>query len=68
MVRALEHGRVTMSMEIESAPTVLYIYKHDDVNHVLFGTVDGRIGILDIEKYDGATQDTSRRYLPRFLL
>lgn len=50
MIRALEHGRVTMSMEVESAPTVLHIYRNNDVNYVLFGTVDGRIGILDIEK------------------
>ncbi|KAF2879488.1 hypothetical protein ILUMI_26683 [Ignelater luminosus] len=50
MIRALEHARVTMSMEIESSPTVLHIYENNGNKHVLFGTVDGRVGILDVER------------------
>lgn len=52
MIRTLEHGRVTMSMEVESAPTVLHIYKNNEENCILFGTVDGRIGVLDIERFN----------------
>lgn len=52
MIRVLEHARVTMSIETESAPTVMYIFETDGKNHVLFGTVDGRIGILETEKLD----------------
>lgn len=48
MIRALEHSRVTLSMEVESSPTVLHIYENEDAKHVLFGTVDGRIGLLDL--------------------
>lgn len=51
MIRALEHARVTMSMEIESSPTVLHIYESNGNKYVLFGTVDGRVGILDVERY-----------------
>lgn len=51
MIRALEHARVTLSMEVESSPTVLHIYEDEDTSAVLFGTVDGRVGILDMEKY-----------------
>lgn len=50
MIRVLEHGRVTLSMEVDSAPTVLYILDQDEEKHVLFGTVDGRVGVLDIKK------------------
>ncbi|KAK5643844.1 hypothetical protein RI129_007689 [Pyrocoelia pectoralis] len=50
MIRALEHARVTLSMEVESSPTVLHIYEDNDTKLVIFGTVDGRIGLLDIEK------------------
>lgn len=50
MIRVLEHARVTSSMEVESAPTVLHIYEDDESKTVLFGTIDGRIGILDVEK------------------
>ncbi|KAJ8912894.1 hypothetical protein NQ315_011217 [Exocentrus adspersus] len=53
MVRALEHARVTLSMEVESSPTVLHIYQDEDSRAVLFGTVDGRVGILDIENTQG---------------
>lgn len=50
MIRSLEHARVTCSMEVENSPTVLHIYESDQNKIVLFGTVDGRIGILDVEK------------------
>uniref|UniRef100_A0A1Y1NII9 Uncharacterized protein n=2 Tax=Photinus pyralis TaxID=7054 RepID=A0A1Y1NII9_PHOPY len=50
MIRALEHARVTLSMEVESSPTVLHVYDDNDIRSVLFGTIDGRIGLLDIEK------------------
>ncbi|XP_018568735.1 Bardet-Biedl syndrome 7 protein homolog [Anoplophora glabripennis] len=53
MIRALEHARVTLSMEVESSPTVLHIYEDEDVKAVLFGTVDGRVGILDVDKVQG---------------
>ncbi|EFA01565.1 Bardet-Biedl syndrome 7 protein homolog-like Protein [Tribolium castaneum] len=53
MIRALEHARVTMSMEVESAPTLLHVLEQDGTKTVLFGTVDGRIGILDVEKLHG---------------
>ncbi|XP_050308096.1 Bardet-Biedl syndrome 7 protein homolog isoform X2 [Anthonomus grandis grandis] len=49
MIRVLEHARVTFSIEVESSPTVLHIYEDDESKTVLFGTVDGRVGILDIE-------------------
>lgn len=51
MIRALEHARVTSSMEIESAPTTLHILDQNNIKYVLFGTADGRIGMLDIERY-----------------
>lgn len=51
MIRVLEHARVTLSMEVESSPTVLHIYEDDDSRTVLFGTVDGKVGILDVERY-----------------
>lgn len=50
MIRTIEHARVTLSIEVESAPTVLYIYEEKKQSHILFGTLDGRIGLLDIEK------------------
>jgi hypothetical protein len=50
MIRALEHARVTLSMEVESAPTLLHILEEDSTKTILFGTVDGRVGILDVEK------------------
>ncbi|KAG5865898.1 Bardet-Biedl syndrome 7-like protein [Gonioctena quinquepunctata] len=53
MIRALEHARVTLSMEIESSPTVLYIFQDGDCNAILFGTSDGRVGILDVENLKG---------------
>ncbi|KAL3267317.1 hypothetical protein HHI36_011448 [Cryptolaemus montrouzieri] len=53
MVRVLEHGRVTISMEVDSAPTVLYILEQDEEKTVLFGTVDGRVGILDVKNLQG---------------
>ncbi|XP_066154272.1 Bardet-Biedl syndrome 7 protein homolog isoform X2 [Euwallacea fornicatus] len=53
MIRVLEHARVTASMEVESSPTVLHIHEDDDSRTVLFGTVDGRIGILDVESLQG---------------
>ncbi|KAK4887270.1 hypothetical protein RN001_003541 [Aquatica leii] len=49
MIRALEHARVTLTMEVESSPTVLHIYQNDEGKFILFGTVDGRIGLLDVE-------------------
>ncbi|KAK9870809.1 hypothetical protein WA026_009769 [Henosepilachna vigintioctopunctata] len=53
MIRVLEHGRVTISMEVESAPTILYILEQDEEKTVLFGTIDGRIGILDVKSLQG---------------
>ncbi|KAJ3630530.1 hypothetical protein MTP99_011722 [Tenebrio molitor] len=53
MIRALEHARVTLSMEVESAPTLLHILEEDSTKTILFGTVDGRVGILDVEKQHG---------------
>ncbi|XP_045478610.1 Bardet-Biedl syndrome 7 protein homolog isoform X2 [Harmonia axyridis] len=53
MIRVLEHGRVTLSMEIDSAPTVLFVFEQDEEKNVLFGTVDGRVGVLDIKNLQG---------------
>ncbi|XP_056636880.1 Bardet-Biedl syndrome 7 protein homolog [Diorhabda sublineata] len=53
MIRALEHARVTFSMEVESTPTVLHIYQGKENAVVLFGTTDGRIGVLDVETLQG---------------
>lgn len=50
MIRAIEHARVTLSMEVESSPTVLHIYETEDFKYILFGTVDGRVGLLDLTK------------------
>lgn len=50
MIRAIEHARVTLSMEVESSPTVLHIYETEDFKYILFGTVDGRVGLLDMTK------------------
>ncbi|KRT79649.1 hypothetical protein AMK59_8765, partial [Oryctes borbonicus] len=50
MIRALEHARVTLSMETESAPTTLHILEQNSIKYVLFGTADGRVGLLDIEE------------------
>ncbi|KAJ8951664.1 hypothetical protein NQ318_012205 [Aromia moschata] len=49
MIRALEHARVTFSMEVEVSPTVLHLYEDEEARAVLFGTVDGLVGILDVE-------------------
>ncbi|KAJ3657514.1 hypothetical protein Zmor_009310 [Zophobas morio] len=53
MIRALEHARVTLSMEVESSPTLLHILEEDGTKTTLFGTVDGRVGILDVENQHG---------------
>lgn len=50
MIRVIEHARVTASIEIDSSPTVLHIYDDNEYKTILFGTVDGRIGSLDLEK------------------
>lgn len=55
MIRALEHARVTMSIEVESAPTVLHVFEQDGSKYVLFGTVNGKIGLLDLEKSAGSS-------------
>lgn len=51
MIRALEHARVTLSMEVESSPTTLHILEQNGAKHILFGTADGRVGLLDIEEF-----------------
>ncbi|CAG9839510.1 unnamed protein product [Diabrotica balteata] len=53
MIRVLEHARVTVSMEVESSPTILHIYQYEESEAVLFGTADGRVGILDVENLQG---------------
>ncbi|XP_028129556.1 Bardet-Biedl syndrome 7 protein homolog [Diabrotica virgifera virgifera] len=53
MIRVLEHARVTVSMEVESSPTILHIYQYEETEAVLFGTADGRVGILDVENLQG---------------
>ncbi|XP_017775977.1 PREDICTED: Bardet-Biedl syndrome 7 protein homolog [Nicrophorus vespilloides] len=50
MIRTLEHARVTHSIVIESSPTLLYIYEEEGSKHVIFGTVDGKIGLLDLDR------------------
>lgn len=63
MIRAIEHSRVTMTMEVASAPTVLHILELNNVKHVLFGTMDGRVGLLDIERsYFKLERTTTRKY------
>lgn len=52
MIRVLEHARVTASMEVEGSPTVLHIYEDEESKTVLFGTTDGKVGILDVERYN----------------
>lgn len=53
MIRVLEHARVTASMEVEGSPTVLHIYEDEESKKtVLFGTTDGKVGILDVERYN----------------
>ncbi|XP_044749136.1 Bardet-Biedl syndrome 7 protein homolog [Coccinella septempunctata] len=53
MIRVLEHGRVTLSMEVDSAPTVLHVLEQDEEKYVLFGTQDGRVGLLDVKNSQG---------------
>lgn len=50
MIRSLEHARVTHSIEIESPPTLLHIYEFEDRHFVIFGTVDGKVGLLDLDR------------------
>lgn len=50
MIRTIEYARVTSSIEIDSSPTILHIYEEEEQKIILFGTIDGRIGILDVEK------------------
>lgn len=50
MIRAIEHARVTASIEVESSPTILFIYEDHGEKYIFFGTIDGRIGLLDVEK------------------
>lgn len=50
MIRTIEHARVTSSIEIDSSPTLLHVHEEQELKIILFGTVDGRIGILDVEK------------------
>lgn len=40
-----------MSIEVESAPTVLHVFAQEDSTFILFGTIDGRIGLLDLERF-----------------
>ncbi|KAF7270542.1 hypothetical protein GWI33_016498 [Rhynchophorus ferrugineus] len=53
MIRVLEHARVTFSMEVENSPTVLHVFEDDDSKTILFGTSDGKVGILDVENLQG---------------
>lgn len=48
MLRVLEHSRVIHSIEIDSSPTVLHIYNNSSKNNVLYGTLNGHIGVLQI--------------------
>lgn len=50
MLRIIEHSRVIHSLEVGNSPVVLHIYIIGDEQHVLFGTINGRIGILNIER------------------
>lgn len=51
MIRVIEHARVTFSIEVENTPTVLYFFEENNDKLILFGTVDGRIGIVDVDRY-----------------
>lgn len=51
MLRILEHSRVIHSVEITTSPIVLHVCVLNDEYYILFGTVDGRIGVLNIERY-----------------
>ncbi|CAH2006494.1 unnamed protein product [Acanthoscelides obtectus] len=48
MCRILEHARVTCSLEVDTSPTILHLHEDDDSRSVLFGTIDGRVGILNV--------------------
>lgn len=53
MLRVLEHSRVIHSIQIGSPPIVLHLYvTNDENNHVLFGTTDGQIGLIELERYN----------------
>ncbi|CAH0560889.1 unnamed protein product [Brassicogethes aeneus] len=49
MIRVIEHARVTFSIEVENSPTILQIVEENNEKTILFGTVDGRVGIVDVE-------------------
>ncbi|XP_019866840.1 Bardet-Biedl syndrome 7 protein homolog [Aethina tumida] len=53
MIRVIEHARVTFSIEVENTPTVLYFFEENNDKLILFGTVDGRIGIVDVDSLQG---------------
>lgn len=53
MLRVLEHSRVIHSIELGSAPVVLHLYlTTDGSNHILFGTADGQVGVVEIDRFD----------------
>nr|CAD7438611.1 unnamed protein product [Timema bartmani] len=50
-LRVLDRSKVMHTIEIDSSPTVLHLYRNDGGDtgdQVLYGTVDGRVGVLQV--------------------
>nr|CAD7403390.1 unnamed protein product [Timema cristinae] len=50
-LRVLDRSKVMHTVEIDSSPTVLHLYRNDGGDtgdRVLYGTVDGRVGVLQV--------------------
>nr|CAD7410633.1 unnamed protein product [Timema poppensis] len=50
-LRVLDRSKVMHTVEIDSSPTVLHLYRNDGGDtgdQVLYGTVDGRVGVLQV--------------------
>ncbi|CAG2063644.1 unnamed protein product, partial [Timema podura] len=50
-LRVLDRSKVMHIVEIDSSPTVLHLYRNDGGDtgdQVLYGTVDGRVGVLQV--------------------
>nr|CAD7588384.1 unnamed protein product [Timema genevievae] len=53
-LRVLDRSKVMHTVEIDSSPTVLHLYRNDGGDtgdQVLYGTVDGRVGVLQVGRW-----------------
>ena len=55
LLRVMKDSEVLYSVELPSSPSTLQLFYNDggeDGNQVLYGTTDGRIGLVQLGKYE----------------